>query len=307
MRTLLFNDRSYVQECARMEPKSTGKESRAVKSRFTLYLRPLVGHKPLPTISRQRIQPSQANAVNVQSPWHPLRQNSIPLCTFGPGGDYVVDWFANRTLQTSAPGPAGTDFLQPAAHVLHGYGHSTTLTETQAKNGLGLRPLQVLSEEIKQLFIGNHPAREFRSDAHPHWTAPCLTCGQHSQYSPWVKMLEPANPSKSAIVHLGITRCPAIKADALPQMQPQLPASEVQTDHLFMEFPNECNAQTTQNFTGHRRLSTEGRLFPNDAGIGGQVGHIKGHRFRARSGTGTKRSAGSGTAQGSLFEPQPSS
>ncbi len=281
MRTLLFNGRNGVQRCTRMEPRSTGKESRAVNGKPTTYLRPLVGDKPRPTATRQRIQPSQANSVSVQSPTHPLRQNSIPLCTFGPGGEYVVDWFANRTLKASAP--AGTS------------------------NNPGLKPFEVLSEEIKQLFLGNHPGREFRADAHPHWSAPCLACGQPSQYSPWVNMREPASSSKTAIVHLGITTCPVIAAETLPRMQSQLRESEGQTDHLFMESPDECNAQATQDFAGHRRMSTEGRLFPHDAGTGGQVRHIKGHRFRARSSAGAKRSAGSGAEQGSLFEPQSSS
>ncbi len=64
----------------------------------------------------------------------------------------------------------------------------------------------------------------------------------------------------------------------------------------------DTNAETTGDSAIHSRLSQSSWLFPDHAGNWGPSSPDKGHRLRARRGSGKKRAAPSGRqAQGSLF------
>ena len=72
-----------------------------MKIKSPSYIRPLIGQKDIRKISAIRIRPSRVNGHGSLSPHHPLCQQTAPLCTFGPGGEYVVDWFAGRGRPTT--------------------------------------------------------------------------------------------------------------------------------------------------------------------------------------------------------------
>jgi hypothetical protein len=273
------------------------------------YLRPLIGQKSDHKPSATRIRPSHSLVGKLQSPHHPLRRQAEPLCTFGPGGEYVVDWFAGQGRQTAFPEREKAVIIPASA----GSGEPLKAGDCGRNDAqtrpIGLKPLQLLSEELKRLFSGDHPGRVLRADAHPHWMAPCVACGQHNQYSPWTRnaLPQPGPRPRSAILHLGITAAESnYHSMARPFTSSGRSLTEV-SDQLFPEMTYESNPQTTQNPASDRRLASEGGLFPDDAGIGRSTRRVESHRFRARTGAGAKRASGSTETQGSLFEPQPTS
>ena len=279
-----------------------------MKVNSTSYLRPLIGQKSGQKQSATRIRPSQSFVGNLQSPHHPLRQQAEPLCTFGPGGEYVVDWFAGQGRQTAPPEREKVVIIPASA----GSGERLEIGDCGPNDAqtraIGVKPLQLLSEELKRLFLGDHPGRVLRAEAHPHWMAPCVACGQHNQYSPWTTAHLLTGPKpRSAIIHLGITAAESHDDSIARPITSDGRSLAEASGQLFSEMIYESNTQTTQTPAGDRRLASKGGLFTDDAGIGRSTRRVESHHFRARSGAGAKRASGSTEAQGSLFEPQPTS
>ncbi len=278
-----------------------------MKIKSPSYIRPLIGQKEIRKISAIRIRPSHANGHGSLSPHHPLCQETAPLCTFGPGGEYVVDWFAGRGRLTTTLEKEKAALIPASVGAGEASKSSNTGHKCAEAPSLGITPLRLLSDEFKKFFIGDHPGRIHRSDEHPHWLAPCRTCGQHSQYSPWIVHRGFLSRPRSAIMHLGVTAAERVDLSGARPFASSGPSLTEVSDQLFPEMIYESNTQTTQTPAGDRRLASTGGLFTDDAGIGRSTRRVESHRFRARTGAGAKRASGSTEAQGSLFEPQSTS
>ena len=89
-----------------------------------------------------------------------LREQDLPLCSFGPGGSYLVDWYPHRYRPESSVEEA--DVPAPAS---------------PADSSPALTPLALLGAEIRDWFMGIHPGRVHRQEAHPECFIPCGHCG----------------------------------------------------------------------------------------------------------------------------------
>ena len=104
-----------------------------------------------------------ARLVKPGSPWsYPLKKAQLPLCSFGPGGDYIVDWYPQNYRPTIFDD-------QPA----------------QPRQVMGRFAL--LMAELRDWLLGIHPGRQVRSESHPDHLEPCAACGQHDSWSPWTR------------------------------------------------------------------------------------------------------------------------
>ncbi|MGC8624331.1 MAG: hypothetical protein ACP5VQ_03580, partial [Phycisphaerae bacterium] len=86
-----------------------------------------------------------------------LRQMEVPLCSFGPGGEYMVDWYGHRYRPQQL--------------------EEEEEEEEEAKAAEIFSPLQLLFREIRDVFLGIHPGRRYRSEARPELLEPCPACG----------------------------------------------------------------------------------------------------------------------------------
>ena len=219
----------------------------------------------------------------------PLGQMEVPLCSFGPGGEYVVDWYAHRYR------PQQLDDQDDSESEIYS-------------------PLKLLFREMRDVFLGIHPGRRYRSEARPDLLEPCPLCRQDSQYSPWTSALRPAKS------HQSLSADKSDKAVTYPQpVLATLPVRSANAEKFplkamanggrkklnqshIMENAHDTNAETTGDSYRYPRLPAAAGLFADDAGTGRPARRIQGHRVRARSGSGAKKTYSSGAAQGTLFD-----
>lgn len=210
-----------------------------------------------------------------------LRQQDLPLCSFGPGGSYLVDWYPHRYRPESSQ---EDDAATNASH---------------DQTGPALTPLALLGAEIRDWFRGIHPGRVRRVETHPECFIPCRHCGTVDTWQPWRQKI--SGPRQrgwnrpAALVghrphHSLVPADPA--ASAIPTWIPHL--SEVSVD--------QCNPQTTRGSAGVAEFSQSAWLFADHAGTRRPAPSFKGYRVRARGSARTKKTVAAGTAQGSLFE-----
>jgi hypothetical protein len=119
-----------------------------------------------------RIQTAKLLANGKLALERPLSQMDVPLCSFGPGGEYVVDWYVHR--------------YRPQQ-----------LEDQDDSAGEIYSPLKLLFREMRDVFLGIHPGRRYRSEARPDLLEPCPVCRQESQYSPWAGTMRPAAPPRA--------------------------------------------------------------------------------------------------------------
>ena len=218
-----------------------------------------------------------------------LSHMDVPLCSFGPGGEYVVDWYAHR--------------YRPQQ-----------LENQEDTKGEIFSPLKLLFREMRDVFLGIHPGRRYRIESRPDLLEPCPTCRRESQYSPWINALRPAVAPPVA------ERYTSEKAVAFAQpVLAKLPVPVSATDRTLrramadagagkavkphiMEKTDDTNAETIGDSYRYPGLPSSAGLFADDAGTRRPARRIQGHRIRTRSGLGAKKADSSGTAQGSLFD-----
>lgn len=88
---------------------------------------------------------------------------TLPLCSFGPGGSYVVDWQVH------------TDDIQIPGRV---FPPRTLASLLRRFSGWILW-------DLKGWLIADHPSRAHRIDSHPATLAPCETCGLSDSWPRW--------------------------------------------------------------------------------------------------------------------------
>ncbi len=104
-----------------------------------------------------------ARLVKPGSPWsYPLKKAQLPLCSFGPGGDYIVDWYPQN--------------YRP-----------TIFDDQSAQPRRVMGRFALLMSELRDWLLGIHPGRQMRSESHPEHLEPCAACGQHDSWSPWTR------------------------------------------------------------------------------------------------------------------------
>ena len=107
-----------------------------------------------------RAQPPAVLAA-ATAPAH-LALEKLPLCSFGPGGSYVVDWEVDGGAVVSTQGyPART--LGSAVHRVAGR----------------------LLSDLAGWLIARHPARQYRLDSCPDSLDPCVACGYSDRWPLW--------------------------------------------------------------------------------------------------------------------------
>ena len=236
-----------------------------------------------------RIQTAKLLANGELALGRPLSQMDVPLCSFGPGGEYVVDWYAHR--------------YRPQQ-----------LEDQDDSAGEIYSPLKLLFREMRDVFLGIHPGRRYRSEARPDLLEPCPVCRQESQYSPWAGTMRPA------AAHQAVTGDKSEMAVKFPQpVLATLPVPRASigkfsrnamadsgtkkiTQSHIMENTHDTNAETIGDSYRYPRLSVATGLFADDAGTSRPTRRIQSHRVRARSGSGAKKADTSGAAQGTLFD-----
>lgn len=214
-----------------------------------------------------------------------LRDKDLPLCSFGPGGSYLVDWYPNRYRPESSVEEA--DAPAPAS---------------PADSSLALTPLALLGAEIRDWLMGIHPGRIHRHEAHPECFIPCGHCGTVDTWRPWRKKLSaPERRSWSSPTVLPVDHRVHLPSTAQPAAL-ETPGINPLTAHLSEVSVDQCNPQTTGSASGVADFSQNAWLFANHAGTRRPASPFQGHRFRARGSTRTKKTVAARTAQGSLFE-----
>ena len=236
-----------------------------------------------------RIQTAKLLANGELALGRPLSQMDVPLCSFGPGGEYVVDWYAHR--------------YRPQQ-----------LEDQDDSDGEIYSPLKLLFREMRDVFLGIHPGRRYRSEARPDLFEPCPVCRQESQYSPWARTIRPAaahravtgDKSKGAATYpqpvLATLPVPMANIGKFTRNTMADAGTKKITQSHIMENTHDTNAETIGDPYRYPRLSVAAGLFADDAGTGRPTRRIQGHRVRARSGSGTKKVDPSGAAQGTLFD-----
>jgi len=110
----------------------------------------------------------------------PATQNchAVPICSFGPGGSYLVDWQVNIE----------SDFPRR--------GQARTLAA-----GIE-RFAEVLTLDLKGWLLAEHPDRQHRVDSHPATLDACPLCGHENQWPDWFRLGHTA-PDNAAL-HAGL-------------------------------------------------------------------------------------------------------
>jgi len=88
----------------------------------------------------------------------------LPLCSFGPGGGYVVDWQVKNRDLADARRRFPPRTLGSMVH----------------------RVAELMLWDLKGWLVAIHPGRSFRVDTHPGALDPCAACGQTSSWPKWL-------------------------------------------------------------------------------------------------------------------------
>jgi hypothetical protein len=91
-----------------------------------------------------------------------LMNSRIPLCSFGPGGAYIVDWTVE---DEDIAGNVQANHPKTFASLIG-------------------RFAGWIARDIKGWLIASHPRRVHRIDSHPESMEPCAACGISSNWSP---------------------------------------------------------------------------------------------------------------------------
>lgn len=86
---------------------------------------------------------------------------ALPICSFGPGGSYLVDWRVNQAAESARRGEART-----LAAGIERIAESLTL-------------------DLKGWLLAEHPERQHRIDAAPETLNGCPLCGHENQWPNW--------------------------------------------------------------------------------------------------------------------------
>ncbi len=252
--------------------------------------------------------------VKPGSPWsYPLKKAELPLCSFGPGGDYIVDWYPQN--------------------------YRPTIFEDQPQQD---RPVMgrfaLLMSELRDWLLGIHPGRQLRSEVHPEYLEACGVCGQHDSWSPWTRGERRAAmadvraklPAESP-TELPVTSVVADITMAIPYpVSPASPATSPMAGessamavmnlrtqpvdessvsesipfphHLHLETQHDPHPKTVGGINRHPKLSPEAGLFSDYAGTGRRAGRVQGNGIRARSGSVRKKAGAAVRTQGTLFD-----
>ena len=276
-----------------------------------------------------------ARLVKPGSPWsYPLKKAQLPLCSFGPGGDYIVDWYPQN--------------------------YRPVIFEDQTPpQPRGMGRLALLMSELRDWLLGIHPGRQIRSDSHPEHLEPCAACGHQDSWSPWLQGLHHAHAAQSigpiaAVAHSADDEDPAASTTAPPAdstypvaspheppgaVIPVKPALSVENavstpapqcnrnmigdragstaghpaakavnesipfrPRLHLEQQHDTHSQTTGGDDRDPKLPHQAGLFADHAGIGRRTGRVQGDGIRARSGAVRKKAGAEIGAQGPLFD-----
>jgi len=129
---------------ARLRRRRGPGDARRIRSGFRRHVRPI---KPEPT-------------------------RRLPLCSFGPGGSYIVDW------QIEIADLADPRRLYPPRTI----------------GSIIRRVAGSLLWDLKEWLIATHPRRAFRADHTPAALDPCEACGIASLWPPWFAAASMARP-----------------------------------------------------------------------------------------------------------------
>lgn len=245
----------------------------------------------------------------------------LPLCSFGPGGSYVVDWQI--------------------------FGRETRGARVYPPRTLGSAVQRVAGQLLGDLagwLLARHPARQYRMDSCPAALDPCLACGHSNRWPDWFVAGHRAVPWELVAVGTGPQVAQALPAsvpapDPQPEVVPAMkstdlepvhnlrqspagqlllrltycdgPSSEDEVIHnddrkfLNTEYSHDPHSQATQNFGGDSRLPGAARLLADDAGNRRPARHLQSNGVRARRGARSQRPAAAEPTQGTLFGSQP--
>src|SRR5271170_6095312 len=210
-----------------------------------------------------RIKPGKALKAGQMNLGHPLKQADIPICTFGPGGEYQVDWYPHQYRPSDSQGGSAQNILSPVS---------------------------LLMAEIRDLFLGVHPGRHYRCETHPEQLDGCPSCGQPAMMSVWAvrgvsrilgfastpqkklpENLSISNPSSAQIgaaLTSGALGQPKRLSFSVLANRPGNQHGSQQARDFKMEKVYDTNAQTVGNSYRHPGLPPSTRLFADHAGIG---------------------------------------
>ena len=87
----------------------------------------------------------------------------LPLCSFGPGGAYIVDWEIRHN-----------DLADPRR-----------IFPPRTLGSVVRRLAGWMLWDLQQWLIATHPGRKFRADSHPAALEPCDACGHQSLWPRW--------------------------------------------------------------------------------------------------------------------------
>lgn len=91
----------------------------------------------------------------------PGESDALPICSFGPGGSYLVDWCARDAAEASRHNQART-----LAAGIERFAECLTL-------------------DLKGWLLAEHPERQHRIDAAPETLDGCPLCGHENQWPDW--------------------------------------------------------------------------------------------------------------------------
>jgi hypothetical protein len=102
----------------------------------------------------------------------------LPLCSFGPGGGYTVDW------QVRKPDLADPRRAHPPRTV----------------GSILRRVTGWMLWDLKGWLIATHPSRTYRADSHPAALDPCGACGHSDSWPEWFVEGKNSPPAAAALV-----------------------------------------------------------------------------------------------------------
>lgn len=108
------------------------------------------------------------------------KADALPICSFGPGGSYLVDWCVNDEAEEARRGEART-----LAAGIERIAESLTL-------------------DLKGWLLAEHPARHHRIDAAPATLDGCPLCGHENQWPQWFIKGQPAPDQKVILTGLRV-------------------------------------------------------------------------------------------------------
>lgn len=258
-----------------------------------------------------------------------LIDSTLPLCSFGPGGAYVVDWVVREedlemNRRASSPRTIGSLIGRFAGWI---------------------------ARDLKGWLIADHPRRVHRIDWHADSLEPCVVCGTTSSWprsfvaaftgvkeettfaatseatttavaggemeesgiwessddqmvfpfpkSQDIEMVEnfAASPAGALLMRLAATSRGARQQTG----HRDLKQSESPELALNTEYSHDTDTQATENPHRDSGLPSSQRVLPDNAGARRSTRRFQGHNLRARRSARTKGPYSSGPEQGSLF------